>query len=63
MKVIRIEKCGECPYKEGTMFIYEEPEAVRSEKVYVCEHPDAHGHYINDLDIIHPDCPLPDEKE
>ncbi len=58
MKVIRIEKCGECPLAETTFGEY-----PGEKDISICGHPDAYGHHLDNMYIIHPDCPLPDDKE
>ncbi len=48
-KIIRVEKCGECPCK---LFRYEG---------FICRHPNGPDGLIK-LNIIHRKCPLEDEK-
>jgi len=53
MKLIKIDCCGHCPLKCRSYINGE----------YECQHPTEEGMELTDLLIIHPDCPLEDEKE
>jgi hypothetical protein len=58
VKIIRVEKCKGCPHID-TLY----GEYPGEKDIDFCSHPDAYGHHLDNLDIIHPDCPLEDAKE
>ena len=58
MKLIRIEKCGECPY------LYYATGIHRTDVVPLRCTRNGRINVITDVHTTHPDCPLPDaEKE
>ena len=53
MKLIKVDCCKHCPLKCRSFLSGE----------YECQHPTEEGMELDDLSIIHPDCPLDDAKE
>ncbi len=51
-KITQIDSCEHCPLSHyNDTYI-----------TYICDHPDTEGMVIKDRSIIHPDCPLNDDR-
>lgn len=51
MKIIKVGKCGECPYHKGWL-------SNATDVKYYC---DSLAHTEIDPETVHPNCPLPDD--
>ena len=54
-KKIVVDSCGHCPLSEYRRFTVVEND-------YICNHAATDGMEITDTSIIHPDCPLEENK-